>query len=137
MSSFGSPVRLATVLLTALLMACQPAAERYRGSALYSSHCSSCHGIYGDGYGPAAASIPQTIPDLRQIAASNGGTYPRELVARIIDGREIIDAHLSDTMPRWGQIFEIVEGHSAGANRRIDENIEALVDYIESIQLPQ
>lgn len=137
MSKLNSPALIVVILLCATIVACEKPTDGYEGSELYASHCAACHGIYGDGYGPAAASIPQSIPDLRQIAVSNGGVYPRELVAHIIDGREIVDAHVSDTMPQWGQIFEIVEGNSEDANQRIEQKIEALVDYLESIQVAQ
>ncbi len=31
-----------------------------------------------------------------------GGTFPREEIARVVDGRQPLAAHEGDEMPRWG-----------------------------------
>ncbi len=107
----------------------------YSGSELYAGNCATCHGIFADGMGPAAPSIPHHVPDLRQIAASNGGVFPRELVRKIIDGRELSSAHSDDMMPKWGNEFVIGEGYSNAAERRVNAKVAALVDYIETLQI--
>lgn len=121
--------------LTIAAAGCVPAGERYAGNELYAGSCSACHGIYADGTGPAAAAIPQTIPDLRLLAARNGGVFPREQVTRIVDGRDILNVHASGTMPSWGREFELTErGTSEKAQRRVQAKIDAIVDYLEEIQ---
>lgn len=123
------------VALCVLLSGCAADTPQSSGADLYAANCAVCHGPFGDGEGPAAINIPQTVPDLRQIALLNDGTFPRDLVRRIVDGRDIVDAHRSQVMPRWGEEFSLDEGASASAQRRVNARIDALVDYIESIQL--
>lgn len=122
--------------LTILLGGC-PAGEPpvFSGRELYVGHCANCHGVYADGMGPAAPTIPQYVPDLRQIAATNDGVFPRELVRRIIDGRELPEEHADDVMPKWGNEFQVGEGFAAQARGRVEAKIVALVDYLESIQI--
>lgn len=124
----------AALALGATLTACAPGDEAYAGNELFAANCSSCHGIYGDGNGPAAATIAQSVPDLRQIANANDGAFPRDVIRKVVDGREIIEAHSSDSMPKWGQEFLLSEGYSQAAERRVTKKIDALVAYVESIQ---
>lgn len=136
------PARIsAPAVLCALLGAVGGCAKddslAYSGSELYAGNCSTCHGVYADGMGPASSSIPQLVPDLRQIAASNGGVFPRELVRRIIDGRDLVAAHADDVMPKWGNEFQIGEGYSDEAAARVEAKVTALVDFIETLQIKE
>ena len=115
------------MLGTSWLAGCKGGNTPVDGARLFAANCAVCHGVYADGGGPAAAQIPQGVPDLRQIAARNDGVFPREVVRKIVDGRQIIEAHRSDTMPAWGEEFAAGDA---------DAWIEALVDYVASIQSP-
>ena len=128
---------LASPALAALLLAgcAGEPPVKYAGNELYAGNCANCHGVYADGMGPAAPAIPQHVPDLRQIAATNGGVFPRELVTKIIDGRNLVAAHRDDVMPKWGDEFQVGEGYSKDAERRVKDKITALVDFLESIQI--
>lgn len=77
-------------------------------------------------------------PDLTTLKRRNNGAFPRQRLHRIIDGREDIVIHGDREMPVWGQLFKLdaetdlsgAQGNDAAISRRI----EALIDFIESIQ---
>lgn len=56
-------------------------AEQRRGQALYSTFCSTCHGLYGHGDGPGARGFREPLPDLERVAAAQ--TVDR-IVARFL-----------------------------------------------------
>lgn len=122
------------VVVLATFGACQTM-PTYSGRQLYASNCASCHGVYGGGDGPVAAVLKIPTSDLRYLAAANEGTFPEELVYKIIDGRELRVAHGKRQMPVWGEEFLAMEGFDPAAERRVRAKIQALVDHLESIQL--
>ena len=103
-----------------------------RGAALYRTNCASCHGISARGDGPMAEVMRQRPTDLTNIRRRHHGAFPRDLVARIIDGREVVRGHGGAGMPVWGDAFlrSGAEIDAAGVQQRINE----LVDYLEGIQ---
>ena len=65
------------------------------------------------------------------IASRNGGTYDKDLVKRIIDGKNPVKGHGGGDMPVWGDAFE----RSADAGpQMVSARIEALADYIATLQ---
>src|SRR5437868_7132354 len=73
------------------------------GKDLYGKFCASCHGETGRGDGPVSKSIAVEVPDLTLLARRQGGTFQRDRVEKIIDGRYILGAHGTRTMPVWGE----------------------------------
>ena len=109
------------------------------GQALFAANCSNCHGRYGEGGGPAGVDLPRTPPDLRRLAARNGGVFPRDRVAEIIDGRATVAAHADRSMPVWGDAFAKLDPDAKSpseAQARAKAKIDALVDFLASIQQP-
>ena len=104
------------------------------GGELYAANCASCHGRYADGEGPAAADVSGPVPDLRYLAARNGGTFPRAWVADVLDGREIVKAHGDRQMPVWGDAFAEMEGANESAKAHTTAKIQVLADYLVGIQ---
>jgi mono/diheme cytochrome c family protein len=124
------------ILMTALLILAGPAwAATYDGAELYALNCSNCHGVYGEGNGIVTPDLSVVVMDLRYLAERNGGVFPREFVTRIIDGREVRAAHGPEGMPVWGAVFSRGEGLGEDAQRRVDEKIGAITDFLESIQI--
>ena len=110
----------------------------YSGMALYVENCSACHGVYGGGDGPVAGILAVSVPDLRLIAERAGGTFPRDRVYYTVDGRELgTPAHGDRRMPIWGKAFWLEEGADDQAETRVTARIEALVEFLVSIQAPR
>jgi mono/diheme cytochrome c family protein len=106
------------------------------GEELYGRFCASCHGVEANGDGPVAKSLNVEVPNLRLIARRAGGTFPRERVIKIIDGRHIIGAHGTRTMPIWGEDLSRVEIGEPNAQRAVDTVIVRIVDYLWRLQRP-
>lgn len=107
------------------------------GKDLYARFCAACHGAQARGDGPVAASFNIEVPDLRLIASRHGGTFPRERIERIIDGRHILAAHGSRTMPVWGEDLSQLEIGTPDAEKATRLVIKRLTDYLQSVQLPR
>jgi mono/diheme cytochrome c family protein len=110
--------------------------HEYPGVRLYQVFCSSCHGLTAHGDGPVQPLLRSGVPDLTRISERRGGTFPREEIREIIDGRTAFLAHGTARMPVWGFEFYDGTGTPAGARKRADETIDRLVEYLQSIQTP-
>ena len=101
------------------------------GSGLYSTYCAVCHGTDAKGTGPLAESLKRRPADLTMIARNNKGAYDRDLVRRIIDGRNPVKGHGGGDMPVWGDAFE--RSVDAGP-QAVQARLESLVDYLATLQ---
>jgi len=108
----------------------------YTGPQLYSQFCASCHGRQGHGDGPVASSLKVEVPDLTRIAARQGGKFPDDKIRAIIDGRTILMAHGSRTMPIWGMAFRVASGQTPQAEFQTQAMIGQLMEFLRSIQHP-
>jgi mono/diheme cytochrome c family protein len=126
----------AACVVVLVIAACTKAPAE-SGAELFAANCASCHGRYGEGDGPAAADAARQIPDLRYLAARNGGEYPRASVAEVIDGRKIVAAHGDRLMPVWGDAFAGMEGADGSVRSDAAAKIQALVDYLGELQQRQ
>lgn len=108
--------------------------HEYSGVRLYQTFCASCHGLTARGDGPLAPLLKTGAPDLTRISERNGGTFPRDEVQKIIDGRSEHAGHGSRTMPVWA--FEFYPDHMSDrlARREAEATIERPVNYLETIQ---
>ena len=105
----------------------------------YETYCASCHGLSGRGDGPVAEFIALSTADLTKLSRNNGGKFPAERVAQIIDGRQDVKIHGPRDMPVWGDWFD-AEAESPGlrASEReivVQERIQALLVYLEAMQV--
>lgn len=106
------------------------------GKDLYGRFCASCHGVTGRGDGPVSKSIAVEVPDLTLIARRNGGRFPRDRVEKIIDGRHILGAHGTRTMPVWGEDFSRAALGDPDAERATRTVTVRLADYVWLLQRP-
>jgi mono/diheme cytochrome c family protein len=101
------------------------------GARLFSQHCASCHGTGGTGNGPLAERFPQRPPDLTLYTMRNGGVFPSEQVARIVEGRDV-PSHRDRDMPVWGDAFRTT---AAGLSpEEVKARISSIVAFLEAIQ---
>lgn len=102
----------------------------------FARYCAPCHGKAGRGGSVAGLSKP--APDLTRLTARNGGTFPRERLAQIVDGRKALAAHGSREMPVWGDWFKLEgeEAYEGSAEEEgiIRKRIEDLLDLLQSMQ---
>ncbi len=106
---------------------------RDSASDLCRNYCAACHGASAKGDGPLAANMKKRPPDLTLLATQNGGTYPSELVFKIIDGRRPVPGHGGPDMPAWGNAFK--ESSAVGGSEEVvRDRIQALVDYLGTLQ---
>lgn len=108
------------------------------GRTDYLDYCAACHGVGGKGDGTVAEYLTLAAPDLTQLRKMNAGTFPRERIQNVIDGRAEVKVHGERDMPVWGDWFKFEADASVagkGATEEVvTERINALVNYIESIQ---
>lgn len=132
-------MRFARLALLAAASACaaEASAADYAamsGKDLYRRFCAACHGESGRGDGPVSKSLAVETPDLTLIARRHGGKFPRERIERIIDGRFIIGAHGSRTMPVWGEDLSRLEIGNPDAERSTQTIIVRLTDHLLGLQ---
>jgi hypothetical protein len=138
--------RMVQVLLTVLLVALGGAisvlwaADRgdAPGRQAYLRYCGACHGAQAKGDGIVSSFMRPTPPDLTTIARRNGGTFPTEQVEKTVDGREMLHAHGTPTMPVWGAILSQNLGSRGtqrpAIERRVVGQILDVVEYLRTIQ---
>ncbi len=122
------------IILAALgLAACVE--EPVDGRTAFMADCASCHGGDGKGGGPAARALAVAPPDLTQIAARNGGIFPRNQVMSTIDGLDR-GAHFSTAMPEFGagDMGDTVIVEEDGLGTPVPMRLLVLAEYLESIQ---
>ena len=105
---------------------------REHGGTLYFTYCASCHGPSARGDGPLADSMRRRPANLTEIAKRNNGVFPKELIFKVIDGREPVRGHCGPDMPVWGDAFK--RSIDVGGEEAVKNRIQAIVDYLEGIQ---
>jgi hypothetical protein len=95
-------------------------------------------GARGNGDGTVAEFLTIAAPDLTTLTKRNAGTFPRQRLSEVIDGRAEVKVHGPRDMPVWGEWFDY-EAMSPDTDRDAREiivrlRIEALISYVESIQ---
>ena len=103
------------------------------GSYFYKTYCATCHGTSARGDGPLADSMRRRPPNLTEIAKRNKDMFPKELVYKVIDGRQKVSGHGGPDMPVWGDAFMRTSETTDEAS--VKHRIQALVDYLETIQV--
>jgi mono/diheme cytochrome c family protein len=101
------------------------------GKEMYKAYCASCHGLDGKGNGPAAAAMKSPLPDLTLLSKENGGKFPSDHVAAVIQGDANSPSHGSAEMPVWGPVFLKVSQHHLA---QVQQRVRNLTAYIESLQ---
>jgi mono/diheme cytochrome c family protein len=102
------------------------------GAWLFKTYCAACHGESARGDGPLADSMRRRPANLTEILKREGGTFSKEKVFQIIDGRRPVRGHGGPDMPVWGDAFR--RSREGGDEASVERSINAIVAYLESIQ---
>lgn len=97
-------------------------------------NCAECHGLDARGGGPLAEALIKPPADLTKIAKNNLGVFPADKIYKMIAGAEDVVGHQSFQMPRFWQRFQQTEGERGYDSAEV--RIEAIVDYLKTIQAP-
>ena len=100
------------------------------GKITYRVYCQNCHGAGAKGDGKLAELMKVRPTDLTQLSKKNGGAYPADEVAGVIDGRADVLAHGDREMPVWGQNFL----DKTGSEDDVKTKVRQLVLFLESVQ---
>jgi mono/diheme cytochrome c family protein len=104
-----------------------------QGQQRFMDDCAACHGATGKGDGPTAGALRTRPADLTALASRNGGDFPAQYVATVIDGRSFQSlAHGDVEMPVWGSAYR--RSLAAYSERKVAQNIAALTAYLRTIQ---
>ena len=93
----------------------------------------ACHGKDAKGTGTLAPNLTPKPADLTLLTKNNGGTFPRDMVFQVIDGRQKVKGHGGGDMPEWGSTFLAAVG--SDNPDAVKHRIDALVDYLETVQV--
>ncbi|HVP29296.1 MAG TPA: cytochrome c [Myxococcota bacterium] len=104
------------------------------GKDYFERYCSGCHGLDGKGDGPFASYLKTPPPDLTTLAKRNGGVFPDQKVAAIVDGRDPRVSHGTREMPIWGERFGTTMGGDPFKQSAIRGQVALFVAYLRSIQ---
>lgn len=133
---------LPAVLSIALVNGVSAAEKAASGKTEFRNSCALCHGADGKG-GGVNDLLKKAPPDLTLLAKKNGGKFPAERVAAMIDGREIVKAHGERDMPAWGNRYSTDQVKAAeyygdmpykDTEMYVKSRVKALTDYLISIQ---
>jgi mono/diheme cytochrome c family protein len=102
------------------------------GANNFAQYCVACHGKDAKGTGPLAKNLTPKPADLTGLTARSGGTFPREMVFQVIDGRKKVKGHGGGDMPQWGDTFLASSG--GGDAEAVKRRIDSLVDYLATLQ---
>jgi mono/diheme cytochrome c family protein len=101
------------------------------GQEMFKEYCAVCHGITGQGNGPAASALKKRPADLTQLTRKNGGNFPELRILRYIKGSDEVAAHGSRDMPVWGSVL----GSLRPNNPEVAElRIRQVEQYVQSLQ---
>ena len=145
MSKFHSIALLAGVTSAALFAVAQQAVPKVSpvpiqqtsavsGQQMYTTYCASCHGAKGTGNGPAASALKIPPTDLTVLSQKNGGVFPGNHVASVLQFGVENSAHGSPDMPIWGNLMLSLHKGSAHPEVEVNMRITNLTGYLKQIQ---
>jgi mono/diheme cytochrome c family protein len=100
------------------------------GAAMFRTYCTACHGMTGQGNGPAAAALKTPPANLSLLTKNHGGTFPVADVERVLRFGVNVTAHGSTDMPTWGDAFS-----QMGDESSVRLRIANLVSHLQTLQV--
>ena len=127
---------LTGLAMAGLIAACAPqASDRAQARNDFQALCVDCHGADGRGGGPAAEGMVPHPVDLTQVAARNGGVFPRLQVMGHIYG--FTPGRSESPMPQFGDLLDgptIPYDAGDGNPTPTPVRLVALMEYVEAMQ---
>jgi len=114
------------------------------GKIEFRNSCALCHGMDGKGRTGVSDLLKKAPPDITQLSKKNGGVFPAERVAAMIDGREMIKVHGERDMPAWGDRYSSDKVKAAeyygdmpykDTEMFVKNRINALMGFIKAMQV--
>ena len=99
------------------------------GREMYATYCAPCHGMTGEGNGPAAPAFKQAPTNLTHLAKTYGGKYPEDAVKSTLTFGTNVPAHGDAKMPVWSDLFRGLDSSTVSPLR-----IKNLTDYVKTLQ---
>ncbi|MBO9449343.1 cytochrome c [Tropicibacter sp. R16_0] len=129
----SSILTLGTVVLLAGCQAQNAMPTAKEGEQIFVENCAACHNYDAVGGELSSRAI---APDLTQLAADNGGVFPRAKVLSKIDGYGQKGHANPGAMPEFGAILagEQVPVDIDGTMTPTPRSLAALLAFLESIQ---
>nr|WP_111300973.1 c-type cytochrome [Paracoccus saliphilus] len=121
--------------LAGLVAACAPEAAPTGAARDYADYCAACHGPAGRGNGPAAVGMQPAPADLTQLAAQNGGVFPKSRVMGQLVGYTM--GRSESHMPVFDALREgPVVMYDDGSGQRVatPARLVAMADYLQTLQ---
>jgi mono/diheme cytochrome c family protein len=109
------------------------AAAAAKGRVTYVRYCVSCHGPLAKGDGPLARDLRIPVPDLTTLAERNGGKFPQDRVAQVIQAGDTVRGHGTADMPAWGDAFKKTKGTGEAT---VEAAVRNLSQYLRTLQPP-
>lgn len=134
---------LATVFGMSLVASVSAADKSNAGRNEFRNSCALCHGTDGKGGSAINDLLKKAPPDLTLLSKRNGGKFPADRVAAMIDGRELIKGHGDRDMPAWGNRYSEDKVKAAeyygdmpykDTEMYVKSRIKVLMEYLVSIQ---
>jgi mono/diheme cytochrome c family protein len=102
------------------------------GAAMYHAYCAACHGVRGEGNGPAAPALKVPATNLRTLAQRHNGVFPSTEVQAVLKFGVDYPAHGSSDMPVWGPTFRALSSDADIVTLRIAN----IVQHLKTLQIP-
>jgi mono/diheme cytochrome c family protein len=127
-----------TILVTAQEVKVQKAritqSDPASGEQMFLDYCAACHGILGNGDGPAAPFLKTPPTNLTLLAKKNGGNFPADHVINVLQFGIPTTAHGSKDMPVWGELFKSLSASHGTERAESALRIHSLSEYIKTLQ---
>jgi mono/diheme cytochrome c family protein len=134
---------LATAFGMSLVASASAVDKSNAGKNEFRKSCALCHAVDGKGGSGVIDLLKKAPPDLTLLSKRNGGKFPADRVAAMIDGRELVKGHGDRDMPAWGSRYsndkmKVAEYYGdmpyKDSEMYVKSRIKALTEYLVSIQ---
>lgn len=126
---------MGALALAGLIAACAPDTKAATARSDYKELCAECHGPSGRGNGPLAEGMDPKPTDITQVAAMNGGTFPKNRVMSHIYG--FTPGRSESSMPQFGDLMDgrkVMYDAGDGIKTPTPWRLVALMEYVEGLQ---